>query len=156
MDRSQPPDVRFTAGQQRAGQINNVAGNQYLQAIYEQRQSFLREIAASRSRAKRLIWFGFVLFAVGFGAFAWMIIRFIANVGELDASQQPSMSEVWGEQVGGIPIGLIGWAVAAFGVLLMIVGIVLHVMATSRQRRTLSQPVALDPWGGQLHSEPRR
>jgi FHA domain len=156
MDRTRPADIRFTAGQQRAGQINNVAGDQHLQAIYAQRESFLREIAASRTRAKRLVWLGFLLFALGGGAFAWMVIRFISKVGDLEPGEQPSIGEVWGERVGGIPVGLIGWAVGAVGALMMVVGVVLHVMATSRQRRTVSQPVALDQWGGQLPSARRR
>jgi hypothetical protein len=136
----------FIAGQQNAGQINNVARDQYLQAIVQQRESFLREVAASRTRTKRLIWFGFILFAVGCGAFAWMVIRFISRVKELDPAEQPSPSEIWGEEIGGIPLGLIGWAVAAIGVLLIIVGIVLHVIATSRQRSTVNQPAVPPEW----------
>ena len=156
MNRNRPADIRFTAGQQNADQINNVARDQYLQAIYQQRESFLREVASSRTRAKRLFWIGFLLFAVGGGAFAWMVIRFISRINELDPAQQPSATEVWGEQVGGIPLGLIGWAVAAVGMLTMIVGIVLHVIATSRQRRTVSQPVIPLEWWGAFPSHPQR
>lgn len=147
-----PPPIRaaagpqFTAAQQNAEQINNVARDQYLQAITQQRESFLREVAASRTRAKRLIWFGFLLFAVGGGLFAWMVIRFISRVSELDPAEQPSPSEIWGEEIGGVPLGFIGWAVAAVGMLMMIVGIVLHIVATSRQRRTVNEPVIPPEW----------
>jgi hypothetical protein len=156
VNHTRPADIRFTAGQQNAGQINNVARDQYLQAIYQQRESFLREVASSRTRAKRLFWLGFLMFAVGGGAFAWMVIRFISRINELDPAEQPPVSELWGEQVGGIPVGLIGWAVAAVGMLTMIVGVVLHVIATSRQRRTVSQPVIPPEWWGAHQSYPPR
>jgi hypothetical protein len=148
MSHARPSEVRFTAGQQRADQINNVARDQYLQAVYQQRESFLREVASSRTRARRLIWTGLLLFAAGGGAFAWMIIRFISRVDQLDPAEQPPATEMFGEQIGGVPVGLIGWAVAAVGALMMIVGFVLHVIATSRQRRTVSQPVLPPEWWG--------
>jgi hypothetical protein len=137
---------RFAAEQQNAGQINNVARDQYLQAIVQQRESFLREVAASRTRAKRLIWFGFLLFAVGGGTFAWMVIRSISTWSKLDPAAQPSFNKVWGEEIGGIPVGFIGWAVGVVGMLLMILGVVLHVIATSRQRRTVNHPVIPPEW----------
>jgi hypothetical protein len=131
-----PPAVQFNTDQQTAGQINNVGHDQYL---VQQRESFLREIAASRTRAKRLIGFGFVLFVVGGALFAWMVIRFIARVNELDAEDQPAASELLGQQVGGVPVGLIGWGIAGIGTVLMVTGIVLHIVATSRQRRTMTE-----------------
>ena len=146
MGHTRPAEIRFTAGQQSADQINNVARDQYVQAIYQQREGFLREVASSRTRARRLIWTGLLLFAAGGGAFAWMVIRFISRVDQLDPAEQPSATELLGEQVGGVPVGLIGWAVAAVGMLMMIVGIVLHVIATSRQRRVVSQPVLPPQW----------
>jgi len=130
------PSVQFNADQQTAGQINNVGHDQYL---IQQRESFLREVAASKSRAKRVIWIGFTFFVVGGALFAWMVIRFIARVNELDPEEQPSPSELMGEEVGGVPVGLIGWGIGAIGAVVMVVGIVLHIVATSRQRRTLSE-----------------
>jgi len=150
LGRGTRPAGDYAIGQQSGEQINNVAGNQYnqyLRAIYEQRESFLRDIAASRTRARRLAWFGFVLFVVGFGLFGWMVVRFISRVQELTAETQPTLQDLWGEEVGGVPVGFIGFGLAAFGMFLTIVGIVLHVVATSRQRRTVSQPVVPSgPW----------
>ena len=130
------PAVQFNADQQTAGQINNVGHDQFL---VQQRESFLQQVAASRTRAKRLIVFGFLLFVVGGALFASMVIRFIARVNELDPQDQPAASELLGEQVGGVPVGLIGWAIAGVGTVLMVIGIVLHIVATSRQRRTLTE-----------------
>jgi pSer/pThr/pTyr-binding forkhead associated (FHA) protein len=135
---------QVAVGNQNAEQLNNVIGsqyNQYLKTVIEQRDSFLRDVAASRTRAKRLIWFGFFLFVVGGGAYLWMIIRFISETSELGAEDAAAFDEVWGEEIGGIPIGLIGFAVAAIGSVIMIVGIALHIVAASRQRRVVAQPV---------------
>lgn len=128
-------------GQQRADQLNNVIGNQYLQTVLAQREGFLREVAASRTRARRLIWFGLLLFVAGGGAYVWMVIRFVARTADLGPDQEPDFGQLLGEEIGGVPIGLIGFAVAATGLLIMVIGIVLHVVATSRQQRVLTRPV---------------
>jgi hypothetical protein len=136
--------AQFTVGLQNAQQLSNIGRdqyNQYLQTIYAQRASFLREVAASHTRARRLIWFGFLLFVAGGGAFMWTVIRFISRVSDLEPAEQPSPSELWGEDVGGVPLGFIGFGIAFVGVVTMITGIVLHVVATSRQRRIESQPL---------------
>ena len=143
---------------QNADQLNNVIGsqyNQYLKTVIEQRDSFLRDVAASRTRAKRLIWFGFFLFVVGGGAYLWMIIRFVSETSELGAEDVAAFDELWGEEIGGIPIGLIGFAVAAVGSVIMIIGIALHIVAASRQRRVVAQPVLPIPGGsGPPHHYP--
>ena len=59
----------------------------------------------------------------------------------LGAEDAAAFDEVWGEEIGGIPIGLIGFAVAAIGSVIMIVGIALYIVAASRQRRVVAQPV---------------
>lgn len=138
------PEGSFSMDQQQAGQINNVGRDQYLQAIYAQRESFLRDVAASRTRAKRLIWLGFLLFVGGFGLFAWTIMRAASTVNDADPTEPPE--DFFGPEVGGVPTGFIGWAAAGLGTLLMIVGIVLHVVATSRQRRAVNQPIVMPGW----------
>ena len=40
-----------------------------------------------------------------------------------------------GREIGGIPIGLVGWALAALGVMLLIASIALSAAAASRRRR---------------------
>lgn len=147
--RTQPPTPvhgtpQVAVGNQSADQLNNVIGSQYnhyLKTVIEQRDSFLRDVAGSRTRAKRMIWFGFVLFVVGGGAYLWMIIRFMSETAELGAADAAAFDELWGEEIGGVPIGLIGFAVAAVGSVTMIVGIALHVVAASRQRRVVAEPL---------------
>jgi hypothetical protein len=40
-----------------------------------------------------------------------------------------------GRPIFGIPSGLLGWAIAAIGAVMLVIGIVLHIVATSRRRR---------------------
>ena len=148
-----PAQASFTARDQYAGQLNNVAGSQYnayLRTVVQQRNSFLQEIAATRTRARRLIWVGFILFVVGLAALAVPLLRFMSQVGnsiDNTDSTQPIQDSPW--SIHGYPVGLVGWAVAVLGMLLIVVGIVLHVVAASRRRRmdqTLT--VTPPPWPG--------
>ena len=149
-----PPDPSLTIPQQYAGQAYNAAGDQYvhyLQTVQQQRDSFLRDVAASRTRAKHLIWFGLLLFILGSGTYAWMIIRFVSNQ-DLNSEQPPSPEDLFGEEVGGVPVGLIGFATAGIGSVMVVIGIILHIVATSRQRRTLSQPPLPPDWSSSFRS----
>ncbi|MGW1801495.1 FHA domain-containing protein [Streptomyces sp. NPDC001984] len=132
----------FNVRSQQAGSINNVGRNQYIQ---EAQQSFLKEVAATRSRGRRLILVGFVLTVGGFALFAWGVLRFMGMVGRglqqsvdsTDPSSVPSFDDlgtVWGDQIGGVPVFLFGWVAGAVGGILMIVGLVLHVIAAARRR----------------------
>lgn len=143
----------FAVDRQEAHQLNNVGGDQYnhyLQTVYAQRDGFLREVAATRTRARILIWTGLLLFIVGFGAFAAMVIQFIAGVpgasSDFNDAQNP-LEEAWGHELGGVPIGFIGWAVGAFGLVVTAIGIVLHVIATARRRRVERDFTPVPPAG---------
>jgi FHA domain-containing protein len=127
--------VNFTVDRQRAEMLNNVGRDQYLQQVIHQRDGFLREIAATRTRATRLIWVGVLLMVAGGGLFAAMVIGFMSKVssGFGDFGSIPSPD--FGPTLGGIPVGLLGWAIAAVGSVLVVVGIVLHIVATARRRR---------------------
>ncbi|MFC9329543.1 FHA domain-containing protein [Kitasatospora sp. NPDC057015] len=134
-----PPygEQRFDIGDQRADRLNNVAGNQY-NIQQAQRESFLKDIAATRTRARHLIVVGFLLFLVGSGVYGWVIIRFIVRGNDQfssGSSNFDSSPELLGPKVVGVPVGAIGFAVAAIGTVLMVVGIVLHIVTTSRRRR---------------------
>ena len=125
-----PAPVHYDIGDQRAGTINNVARDQY---VY-QRESFLREVAASKTRARRLIAVGGLLFVAGFVAMAAVLYQFGVDFNEvmasdLDASQQPDVPEL------AFPVAVLATLVSGLGVVLMVVGVVLHVMATARRRR---------------------
>jgi len=147
---SSGPSVGYHIGQQQAGAINNVGRDQYnshVQQIHQQRESFLREIAATKTRARWLIWMGFLLLVVGFGVFAAGIVGFLGqasdavNSGDLESPGSP-----FGQDIAGIPSGLLGWGLAAGGTLMLVVGIVLHVVATSRRKRVDREYSVQPPW----------
>lgn len=69
--------------EQRAGVINNVDRDQYIshvQYVNQQRENFLREVAATKTKARWLAWTGFVTFGVGFGLFAYADLSFIKEI----------------------------------------------------------------------------
>jgi pSer/pThr/pTyr-binding forkhead associated (FHA) protein len=139
-----PEPARYSIGEQRGGVITNLAGNQY---NLEQRDSFLREIAATRTKARWLIWTGFLFFVGGFAVFAFTDLSFIKQVsnGLQSGSPPSSITSPFGRNVGGVPVGLLGWAAAMIGILLLIVGIVLHIVATSRRKRVEREFQVLAP-----------
>ncbi|MEJ2855577.1 MULTISPECIES: FHA domain-containing protein [unclassified Saccharothrix] len=132
-----PHGAHFEIPEQRADVINNVGRDQY---VLHQRDGFLREIAATRTRATRLIWIGAVLIVVGGGVFAAMVLRFMSDLSLPTLPEEPGAMpdfqfDFMGPRVGGIPVGLVGWAVCGIGNVLLIAGIVLHVVATARKRK---------------------
>jgi hypothetical protein len=123
--------------------------NAHVQYVNQQRENFLREVAATGTKARWLVWVGFVMFVVGFGIFAAVDLIFLKQVST--GIQNPGSgppTDPSGPSVGGIPIGLIGWALAAAGMLPLIVGIVLHIVATSRRKLAYREFPVLPPWQG--------
>ncbi|MCG6496026.1 FHA domain-containing protein [Kitasatospora sp. A2-31] len=136
----QPPppgeERRFDVRDQQAWNLNNVAGNQY-NVMQERRDNFFREIAATRTRARHLIVTGFVMFLVGGGVYFWALMRFISAGSDAVNSESTdySVPDLLGPKIGGVPVGAIGFAAATIGTVLMVIGIVLHIVTTSRRRR---------------------
>ena len=130
--------ARFDVGSQNGGTIHNVGGNQYHHYQYhQQRDSLLRDVAATKTRARWLIAFGVVVFLAGFAVFAAGVLGFMTDVADAVTSGNPSSPSTnpFGEPVFGIPSGLIGWACGVIGAVMVILGIVFHVVATARRRR---------------------
>lgn len=132
---SDGPQMHFR--DQNAGHINNVQGNQYHQYLSE-RDSLLRDIASTRTRARGLIVIGFALFLVGFAVFAVPLLQFFGFVADGLSNESPPDFEgfdFFGPQLLGIPLAMWGWALAAVGTFLIMIGLVLHVVASARRRR---------------------
>jgi hypothetical protein len=131
--------VRYDIGQQHAGSISNVGRDQYnshVQHIVEQRESFLRSVAATKTRARWLVWTGFLLVVAGFAMFAASVLGFLKQIsGSIQSGDTTPPSNPFGAQIAGIPSGLLGWALGAVGSFVLIVGIVLHVVAAARRKR---------------------
>ena len=137
-------DIRI---REQHGQMINNAEKLYLYNV-QQRENFLREIAATRTKARWLVWTGFLAFVVGFGLFAFADLSFLKEISNsIQNGGEPSpTTSPFGREVGGVPIGLIGWALGALGMMLLIVGIVLHIVATSRRRRADREFPISPPW----------
>jgi pSer/pThr/pTyr-binding forkhead associated (FHA) protein len=120
------------AGQQ-AHMLSNVGRDQYFQHVQMERESFLKEIAATRSKARLLVWAGFVLAVTGFVGWVSVILGFIQGVGSA-GSDPDDVPALLGPSVAGVPVGVISFATALTGMVLLVVGIVLHVVAAARRR----------------------
>src|SRR5450755_2586544 len=76
---AQTASSRFSVGSQHADVISNVGRDQY-NSYVQQRDNFLREVAATRTKARWLVWTGFLAFVVGFGMFAAADLGFFKQV----------------------------------------------------------------------------
>jgi hypothetical protein len=135
-----PAAARFDVEDQRGGVISNVGRDQhnyhsYVQHVMHERQSFLRDIAATRSKAWLLVWFGFLLTIAGFGVWTANILNLIDKAPTLGPDAQPEDLPLLGREVGGVPIAVYAIAASILGSVLLIIGIVLHVVAAARRRR---------------------
>jgi hypothetical protein len=127
-------------GSQGAGQINNVEGNQFIQHVRAERESFLADIAGTKTKARRLVTLGFLALFLGFAMFAYGIVSFILGVQEVTIdTPQSAVPPLFGPDLGGVPLGVYGFGLALVGSFTLIAGIVLHVSAAARLRR-LPQP----------------
>jgi hypothetical protein len=141
-----PPDMRATragAGstpvhyeiaQQHAGTISNVGRDQF-NTYVQQRDSFLRDVAATKSKARVLAWLGLAFEVIGFVIYGGVIIRSIERIPTFGAQTQPQDIQLLGPDLAGVPVGVIALALSAIGSVLLVVGIVLHIVAAARRRR---------------------
>ena len=150
-DFQQAGPVRYDIGQQEAQVISNVGRDQYnahVQQVIQQRDSFMREIASTKTKARWLVWLGLLLFVAGFALFAAADLNFLKQISsDIQSNSTPAPpTDPFGRPIFGIPSGLFGWALAAVGSLMLIIGIVLHIVATSRRRRVERDYPLPMPW----------
>lgn len=141
--------VRYDVDDQRAATINNVGRDQYTAYIHR-RESFLREVAATRTRARWLLWTGFIVFALGFGVQIFGSMGFMQGItGTLDQGWSQSATSTGRPptmpSLGGFQLAFAGAAVSSVGVVLFVVGLVLHVVAASRRKR-VDREMPVTPW----------
>lgn len=119
------------------GPAGEVQCHHYLQHLSQQRESFLRGVAATRTRARWLAWTGFVLFGVGAGTFAAADLSFLKQIGAAirTGAAPPPTASLLGREVAGVPLGLADGSLAMVGLMLLVTGIVLYLVAAARRRR---------------------
>ena len=152
MQPQQPPYAgrpewsHYDINRQQASMINNVGRDQY-NAYVQRRESFLRDVASTRTKARWLVWIGLLVTVVGFGMFAAGVLQFLSDGARAVSSGDSSPpTDPFGSEIAGIPSGLLGWAIGAVGMLMLIIGIVLHVVATSRRKRVDREMPLPDSW----------
>jgi hypothetical protein len=136
---SLPPDRSsgYHVDRPQAGTINMVEGVQY---NIQQRESFARQIAATRSKATTLIVIGFLMMCGGSVVFMVPLLDFMNEFGSVSPQETITSGNFYGPQVGGVSVGLIGFAVAFIGQFVLVAGIVLHIVAAARRRRLNRMP----------------
>lgn len=149
-DLQQPGPVQYAIDQQHAQMINNVGRDQYnalVQQVIQQRNSFMREIASTKTKARWLVWLGLLLVVAGFALFAAADLNLLKQISsDFGSNNTAPPTDPFGRPIFGLPSGLLGWALGAVGSLMLIIGIVLHVVATSRRKQVeLRYPMPM-PW----------
>lgn len=146
---------RFDVHSQSAGAINNVGRDQYtayVAHVQSQRESFLRDVAATRTKARWLVWVGLVGMLAGIGIFLWIFAGYFdafaaafRNAG--DRAAFDSVFEAgFGQEIAGVNALIVGLAAATIGQVMLIVGIALHVVATARKKRVDRELTIPSPW----------
>ncbi|WP_216915934.1 FHA domain-containing protein [Nocardia noduli] len=157
--RAAPSHARYDIEDQTAHQVNNVARDQNNNYSL-QRESFLREAAASRTKARYVFWTGLVLAISGSLGYAYLLVKGIEEtqtetqelMDELDSSWQsgeppahfPGFGTdftVLGTDTGlGISAESIFFLVAMVGDLMTGVGLILWIVAAARARSVYTDP----------------
>ncbi|MEV4400286.1 FHA domain-containing protein [Nonomuraea sp. NPDC049607] len=145
--------VRFDVDRQTGGQINNVGRDQYNHYVKE-RNSFLREVAAARTRSLRLIWLSVTLMFSGGLIFLWG--TYLEN--QASRSTFESFAKGWdsvrksgsgkppdfGSGFLGVSdassVVTIGYIVGAVGLMLFLLALTMHVIAAARGKNVDSDP----------------
>ncbi|WP_431898018.1 FHA domain-containing protein [Nonomuraea sp. bgisy101] len=136
-----PAAVSYHVGRQEAGQLNNVAGNQYNNHYVQQRDSFLRQVAAYRSKARSVFWLGVLMMFGGAAAYAAVLIKGMGDFQSSFTSGRMPEDFPFGPDVGlGVPVGLIAFAVGFVGNILFWVGLIMQIVAAARARRVDVDP----------------
>lgn len=155
---SQPHSNNFGIGRQEAGQINNVGRDQHNNHIHQQRESFIREAAASRTKARFVFWIGLVLATCGILGYTYFFVKAADEMqtatqkfsDELEASWQTGTPptdflglgvDIFGADTAlGIPAGLIFFMVTMVGTIMSGIGLILWIVAAARARGAATDP----------------
>jgi hypothetical protein len=133
-----PTDVartHFDVGHQVGGSISNVGRDQYIQHVIASRESFAREIASTKTKARYLVWIGFLLFIASgaLGLYGWH--RYSDNLTSTGSDSPTTMASFFRSYASFIVVAA---AINLLGVVLLVIGSVLHIVAASRRKRLLS------------------
>jgi hypothetical protein len=121
----------------------------YAELVAQHRERLLARVALWRRRSRRLFWVGAVLFAVGCAFFTLGVLAFLGWTGGL-LDRVPRPPDIFGWDVAGVALtGHLAWAVGLLGLLAMLLGLVIHVLARGRARR-IDKTIPPPPTGWHL------
>ena len=141
IDRNRTSRVTYDIDRQSARQINNVGRDQFNSYVH-QRESFLREVAASRTRARFVFWIGLFLTVGGLLGYAYFLMKAMGEANAaLQTGTQPADFPIFGPDTSlGIPVGLICFMIAFVGNILFFVGLIMWIVAAARARKVDTNP----------------
>ncbi len=133
---------RFDVGRQSGQSISNVGRDQYISHVIASRESFARQVAATKTKARYLVWIGLLVFIAGFAVTLVGAHQYIDNFTTLNAGTSEATMNGYFRAYASYALG--GGALCLVGSVLLVIGIVLHVVAASRRKQLLAsnqQPV---------------
>ncbi|WP_432868617.1 FHA domain-containing protein [Microbispora rosea] len=154
--------VRFDIDRQTGGQINNVGRDQHHHYVQE-RDSFLRHVAAARTRSLRLIWLSLALMFSGGLVYLWGIYiegqaRNSVTGDDLNGYMNDYLNSMENSGPGKLPpmspglrhvveevntamsVEMIGRIIGAVGVMLFLLAVIMHIVAAARGRKVDTDP----------------
>ncbi|GAB4584537.1 hypothetical protein Ntsu_23690 [Nocardia sp. IFM 10818] len=146
IQRHQTGRVTYDIDRQTGDHINNVGRDQYYSYV-QQRESFLREVAASRTKARFVFWFGLFLTVGGVGGYGYFLLKALGDAStsfQSDAFASgtgPDDFPIFGPETSlGFPAGLLCFMVAFVGQILFFIGLIMWIVAAARARKVDSDP----------------
>jgi hypothetical protein len=144
------PAVHYAVARQQAGTINNVGRDQYqayFQQVVHERDSFLREVTAAKTKARWLIRLGVLVFLAGSAMFVIPGVGFAKQVdSQISSGNAGPVTGAGGPLIFGIPMEMLGWIVAAIGLVTAGVGSRMHQVAVARRGRVDREHPLPPPW----------
>lgn len=144
------PAVHYEVARQQADSINNVGRDQYqayFQQVVHERDSFLREVTAAKTKARWLIRLGVLVFLAGSAMFVIPGVGFAKQVdSQISSGDAGPVTGAGGPLIFGIPMEMLGWIVAAAGLVIAGVGSSMHQVAVARRGRVDREHPLPAPW----------
>src|SRR4051794_21638789 len=89
-----PGGARYDVRDQYGRIINNAEQqynySQHVQYVQQARESFLRDVAATRTKARILVWVGLLLFVAGGAVYTAVLLRFIERAPSFGLDTSPA------------------------------------------------------------------
>jgi hypothetical protein len=112
----------------------------------------MRDVAATRTKARWLVWLGLLATLAGIGIFLWVFAGYFDAFGDgFREMDDPGAFErigdaFFGQEIAGMNAIIVAVALATIGQVVLLVGVVLHIVATSRRKRVDRELTVPAPW----------